>query len=323
MASFVRPFTYVGIDFFGPLAVKVGRSNAKRWVAVFTCLTVRAVHVEVAHNLTTESCIKCIRRFICRRGSPAEIYSDNGTNFQGAARLLKEQIDLLAVTFTGIDTKWIFNPPGTPHMGGAWERMVRSIKTAVELAYNNNRRLDDEALETFMVEAEAIVNSRSLTYLPLASEEHEALTPNHFLLGSSSGVRQPAMETTGSSKALRSSWDEIQHQLDVFWRRWTREYLPTLTKRPKWCGEAKPVTEGELVLVVGDGRRNEWTRGRIAQVIKGVDGRIRQAIVQTARGLVRRPVARLVVLEVDDGGKTGPGGQCYGGENVDTGNTSH
>ncbi|XP_058840825.1 uncharacterized protein LOC131696295 [Topomyia yanbarensis] len=208
MASFVRPFTYVGIDFFGPLAVKVGRSNAKRWVAVFTCLTVRAVHVEVTHNLTTESCIKCIRRFICRRGSPAEIYSDNGTNFQGAARLLKEQIDQLAVTFTCIDTKWIFNPPGTPHMGGAWERMVRSIKTAVELAYNNNRRLDDEALETFIVEAVAIVNSRPLTYLTLASEEHEALTPNHFLLGNSSGVRQPAMETTASTRRILEKVDK-------------------------------------------------------------------------------------------------------------------
>ncbi|XP_055615232.1 uncharacterized protein LOC129761532 [Toxorhynchites rutilus septentrionalis] len=92
MASFVRPFTYVGLDFFGPLTVKLGRSNVKRWVALFTCLTIRAVHVEVAHNLTTDSCVKCIRRFICRRGSPAEIYSDNGTNFQGAERLLREQL---------------------------------------------------------------------------------------------------------------------------------------------------------------------------------------------------------------------------------------
>ncbi|XP_062558210.1 uncharacterized protein LOC134223091 [Armigeres subalbatus] len=262
LASFVRPFTYVGLDFFGPLTVK------------------------------------------------------------GAARLIQEQMEQLAVTFTGTTTRWIFNPPGTPHMGGAWERMVRSIKTAVETAYTNNRKLDDEALETFMVEAEAIVNSRPLTYLPLTSEESEALTPNHFLLGNSSGVRQPVTEATDPAEALRSSWSQVQHQLDVFWRRWTREYLPTLTKRPKWCGEEKPIMEGQLVLVVGDGKRNEWTRGRIVEAIKGADGRIRQAIVQTARGLVRRPVARLAILEVDEGGNTGPGGQNYGGENVDIGNTS-
>ncbi|XP_062710629.1 uncharacterized protein LOC134288772 [Aedes albopictus] len=244
MASFVKPFTYTGLDFFGPLTVKIGRSNAKRWIAVFTCLTIRAVHVEVAHNLTTDSCIKCIRRFVCRRGAPAEIYSDNGTNFLGAARLLKEQVEQLAVTFTGTATMWVFNPPGTPHMGGAWERMLRSIKVAAETAYNNSRKLDDEALVTFMVEAESIVNSRPLTYLPLTSEENEAITPNHFLLGNSSEVRQPIAEATDPAEALRSSWHQLQHQLDVFWRRWIREYLPTLTKRPKWCGEVDPIAEG-------------------------------------------------------------------------------
>ncbi|XP_055623167.1 uncharacterized protein LOC129766614 [Toxorhynchites rutilus septentrionalis] len=147
-------------------------------------------------------------------------------------------------------------------------------------------------------------------------------TPNHFLLGNSSGVRQPVVEVSDSASALRSNWNHIQHLLDIFWRRWTREYLPTLTRRPKWCGEAKPIVEGQLVLVVGDGRRNEWTRGRIIQTIKGSDGRIRQAIIQTARGLVRRPVARLAVLEVEESGKTEPGGQYYGGEDVDTGSTS-
>ncbi|XP_062538038.1 uncharacterized protein LOC134206351 [Armigeres subalbatus] len=216
MASFARPFTYTGLDFFGPLTVKVGRSSAKRWIAVFTCLTIRAVHIEVAHNLTTDSCVKCIRRFICRRGAPAEIYSDNGTNFVGAARLLKEQIEDLAVTFTGTTTNWVFNPPGTPHMGGAWERMVRSIKVAVETSYNNHRKLDDEALITFMVEAEAIVNTRPLTYLPLTSDESEALTPNHFLLGNSCAVRQPVVEATDAAQGIRSSWHQVQHQLDVF-----------------------------------------------------------------------------------------------------------
>ncbi|XP_053686085.1 uncharacterized protein LOC128735625 [Sabethes cyaneus] len=322
MASFVRPFTYVGLDFFGPLTVTIGRSNAKRWVALFTCLTVRAVHVEIAYSLSTDSCIKCIRRFVCRRGYPAEIYSDNGTNFQGAAKLLKEQCDQLAVTFTGTSTKWIFNPPSAPHMGGAWERMVRSVKTAVETACHNNLKLNDEALETFMVEAEAIVNKRPLTYLPIASEEGEALTPNHFLLGNSSGTHQPAVEATSHADTLRSSWNRIQYYLDIFWRRWTKEYLPTLTKRPKWCGETKPIAEGDLVLIVGEGKRNDWIRGRIVEVVKGVDGRIRQAIVQTARGLMRRPVAKLAVLEVGEGGKTGPGGQFYGGENVNTGSTS-
>ena len=326
MAAFIRPFTYVGLDFFGPLTVKIGRSDSKRWIALFTCLTTRAVHVEVAYSLSTESCVKCVRRFVCRRGSPAEIYSDNGTNFVGANKQLKQQMeqtteDLIA-TFTNANTKWLFNPPGTPHMGGSWERLVRSIKTALETAYNNNRKLDDEGLETLVVEAEAIVNSRPLTYLPLDSEESEALTPNHFLLGSSNGIRQPMKPPTDTRTALKSSYDQIQLQLDMFWKRWTREYLPTLTTRPKWHTDVKPLAEGDLVVIVDESRRNSWTRGRIVQVIKGEDGRTRQALVETARGVMRRSAARLVVLEVQNGSKTGSGddGQCYGGEIV-TGST--
>ncbi|XP_062538672.1 uncharacterized protein LOC134206944 [Armigeres subalbatus] len=153
LASFQRPLTHTGLDLFGPLLMKIGRGTAKRWVAVFTCLTIRDVHVEVVHSLSTESCIKAIRRFVVRRGSPATIYSDNGTNFRGANRLLEEQIEQLAATFTSTTKKWIFIPPGKPHMGGAWERMERSIKTAMDAAFNSHGQLDDETLVTLVVEA--------------------------------------------------------------------------------------------------------------------------------------------------------------------------
>ncbi|XP_058811097.1 uncharacterized protein LOC131675992 [Topomyia yanbarensis] len=188
LANHVRPFTYVGIDYFGPLLVKIGRSSVKRWIALFTCLTVRAVHLEVAYSMSTASCISCIRRFVSRRGSPIEFFTDNGTNFQGADRILREQINQgLSATFTNTSTKWTFIPPGAPHMGGAWERLVRSVKAAMGDAYADGK-LDDEGLLTLVTEVECLVNTRPLTYLPLDSEESEALTPNHFLIGSSSGV---------------------------------------------------------------------------------------------------------------------------------------
>lgn len=85
---YVRPFTFTGLYYFGPIIVKRGRTNFKRWVALFTCLTVRAVHLEVANALSTESCKMAIRRFVARRGAPQQIFSDNGTNFRGAAREL-------------------------------------------------------------------------------------------------------------------------------------------------------------------------------------------------------------------------------------------
>lgn len=108
LEPFVRPFTYVGIDIFGPYSVKLGRSSVKRWVCLFTCLIIRAVHLEVVASLTTDACKKAIRRFIARRGSPQEIYSDNGTNFVGASRELQQETSRnhteLGSTFTNAQT---------------------------------------------------------------------------------------------------------------------------------------------------------------------------------------------------------------------------
>ncbi|XP_053685748.1 uncharacterized protein LOC128735282 [Sabethes cyaneus] len=259
LAAFVRPFTYVGLDFFGPLVVKIGRSSAKRWIALFTCLTIRAVHCEVVCSLSTDACIKAIRRFVCRRGAPAEIYSDNGTNFHGAERVLMKEIQQdVAASYTSTTTEWFFIPPSSPHFGGAWERMVRSVKQAMLGAYDFNRKLDDESLRTFVTEAESIVNNRPLTYLPLDAEESVALTPNHFLLGSSNGVRQAAVKPTVNCDVVRKSFEMIKQELDYFWKRWIREMLPTLTRRTKWFGEVKMVAVGDLVLIVDDGKRNCW-----------------------------------------------------------------
>ncbi|XP_075167602.1 uncharacterized protein LOC142239717 [Haematobia irritans] len=93
LASFKRPFTYVGIDYFGPLYVTVGRRREKRWGVLFTCLTVRALNLEIAHSLDNSSCIMCIRNFMARRGTPKQIYTDNGTNFKSASKVLATEIN--------------------------------------------------------------------------------------------------------------------------------------------------------------------------------------------------------------------------------------
>lgn len=120
LTPFLRPFSYVGVDYLGPLETSVGRRKERRYVAVFTCLVIRAVHLELAYSLSTDSCVMAVRRFIRRRGPPVEIFSDNGTNFVGASNELKEQIRSIncecANTFTDARTKWTFNPPSAPHM---------------------------------------------------------------------------------------------------------------------------------------------------------------------------------------------------------------
>ncbi|XP_062538931.1 uncharacterized protein LOC134207225 [Armigeres subalbatus] len=261
--TMVRPFTHTGVDYFGPIMVKQGRSLVKRWVALFTCLTVRAVHLEIVHSLSTQSCIMAIRRFVARRGGPEAFYSDNGTNFIGASNLLAKQIQDIqedcAVTFTNSNTSWNFNPPAASHMGGSGERMVRSIKTAMQAISDHTYHPSDEILETVALEAESIVNSRPLTYIPLDSSEEESLTPNHFLLF------------------------------------------------------VKPLEPGDIVLIVDEGKRNGWIRGRVAEVTKAADGQVRRAVVQTKNGLVVRPAVKLALLDLRTSGRSGTtreGGCC-------------
>ncbi|XP_062558280.1 uncharacterized protein LOC134223157 [Armigeres subalbatus] len=300
MEPCVRPFTYVGIDLFGPYLVKVGRSVAKRW-------------------FTTDACKKAIRRFIARRGSPQEIYSDNGTNFVGASRELHDEIKRihteLGSVFTNVNTQWRFNPPSAPHMGGCWERMVRAVKAALE-SVPIMRKLDDESFTTVLAEAESMVNSRPLTFIPLETADQESLTPNHFLLMSSDGVREPEKFPTDVGMALRSSWNMVKHTLDNFWRRWVVEYLPTIIRRTKWFREVSTLKVGDLVLVVDENVRNRWLRGRVVRTFAGKDGVTRRAEVQTSTGVLKRSATKLAVLDVLGSGdvqtkfETTRGGGC-------------
>ena len=124
------PFTNTGVDYFGPMNVKRGRVTEKRWGCLFTCLTTRAVHLELAGDLSTDSFIMALRRFRGRRGNPRTIRSDNGTNFVGANRELIEALKSLSeeritgeLAQEGIT--WYFNPPSSPHMGEILESVVK------------------------------------------------------------------------------------------------------------------------------------------------------------------------------------------------------
>lgn len=123
LTPYLRPFSFVGVDYFGPITVTVGRHCEKRWIAIFTCLVVRAVHLEVANSLTTQSCLMAIRRFICHRGPPQEFFSDNGTNLKGASKELVSSVrnidEECANEVTTARTKWTFNPPSTRTWAGS------------------------------------------------------------------------------------------------------------------------------------------------------------------------------------------------------------
>ncbi|CAK1547419.1 unnamed protein product [Leptosia nina] len=296
-----HPFTCTGVDYFGPMTITVARRNEKRWGALFTCLTTRAIHLELVPTLSTDSMIMALRRFAARRGAPRVLYSDNGTNFIGANRELKEAWealakDNLATEAEKLGVHWKFIPPGAPNMGGAWERMVRSIKVALE-ATLRERRPREEVLHTLLLEAEHIVNSRPLTNLTDNAEE-EALTPNHFLIGRSCGAARIGA-FANEELVGRDTWKTTQLLADHFWKRWLQEYLPTLLPRriDGRTDRARNLREGDIVYIVDPTLpRCTWPRGRVKATHPGVDGRVRVVDVSTKAGVLRRPASRIVLL---------------------------
>ena len=167
--SMAPPFTFTGIDFFGPFIVKQGRKELKHYGVIFTCLASRAVHIETAKSLDTDSFIHSLRRFLARRGPVTQIRSDNGTNFIGAQRELRAALDemkddVVKRMLMKQNIQWIFNPPAGSHFGGIWERQIRTVRKVLsQLSREFGDQLDEESFRTLMCEVEAIVNSRPLT----------------------------------------------------------------------------------------------------------------------------------------------------------------
>ena len=263
------PFTRTGVDLFGPFNVKRGRASVKRYGVIFTCLTSRAVHIEMATSLETDSFIHALRCFIARRGQVQEMRSDNGTNFTGADRELRKAIkewntSQIENSLLQRDIKWIFNPPSGSHHGGVWERIIRSIRKIMS-ATLREQSLDEEGLQTFFCECEAILNSRPITTPSNDMNDLEALTPQHLLLLKTQPNLPPGLFQKDDTYT-RKRWRQIQYMSDLFWKRWTKEYLPQLQTRQKWNHPSRNFIPGDVVLIVDESApRGSWLMGRIVR----------------------------------------------------------
>ncbi|XP_053968556.1 uncharacterized protein LOC128869987 [Anastrepha ludens] len=289
VSPFTRPFTFTGVDYFGPMDVVIGRRREKRWGALFTCLTTRAVHIEISPTLSTESFLLIFKQFVSRRGVPKRIISDNGTNFRGASVLLVKEIERISsddIERKYPEIEWIFIPPASP----------QSI--LMDILPDSGMR--EEVLRAVLADIENILNSRPLTYVPLDSAEDEALTPNHFLTGHSSGIRE-LTDNTNSGSALRQNFKISSQLADQFWRRWVKEYLPCLTRRAKWYQPpANPIKLNDVVVIVDENsKRNSWPKGVVIDMNFGKDGQARSAVVKTVNGLCTRPIVKLAKLDVE------------------------
>ena len=291
-------FTHSGVDMFGPISVKRGRGTEKRYGCLFTCLTTRAVHIEVAHSLGADSFVKCLQRFIARRGKMKSLRSDNGTNFICAERELRQEVQKMDMTvvqnaLNRRNIEWKFNPPSASHFGGVWERQIRTVKRVLA-GLTKEQRMTDESLLTFMCVAEGIVNNRPITATSTDPNDLSPLTPSHFL------ILRPTESLTGTfdEDCLRKNWRQIEYMANVFWKRWVREYLPQLQARTKWVTQSRNVECGDLVLIMDYSiPRNQWLMGRVIETYQGQDNQVRSVKIKTSRAEFTRPIAKVCLLE--------------------------
>ena len=275
------PFTHCGVDYFGPWLVKEGRKELKRYGVLFTCLSSRAVHIETANSLDSSSFINALRRFISIRGPIRTLRSDRGTNFVGGQRELEEALqemdnDKIRQFLLSEKCDFVFNPPSASHMGGVWERQIRSIRNVMTSLLNNvGQRMDDEMFRTFMCEAAAIVNSRPLTVDTLNDATATLpISPNNILTMKSEVILPPPGNF--NNEYCRSRWRRVQYLLDQFWIRWRREYLQTLQRRQKWTHQRRDTQVGDIVLIKDEVMpRAYWKLARVVEVFPSKDGHVR------------------------------------------------
>lgn len=312
------PFVYVGMDCFGPFVIKKGRSEVKRYGLLFTCLCSRAIHIEMLEDMSTDSFINGLRRFIAIRGAVRLLRSDQGSNFVGARNELKEalkELDLERVEtyLSNHQCEFLMNAPASSHAGGVWERQIRTVRSVLEATLRMYPgRLDDSCLRTYLYEAMSIVNGRPLSVSQLGDPlSPEPLTPNHLVQMKSEVALPPPGVFVKEDIYLRKRWRRVQHLCEVFWGRWRKEYLLSLNERQKWNTPRRNLKEGDIVMIIDQtAPRMQWPLAMVVEAIPADDGLVRR--VRVAAGTQKldkhgrrsgelstyeRPIQKVVLLK--------------------------
>ncbi|CAH4038465.1 unnamed protein product [Pieris brassicae] len=305
-----RPFKHTGVDFTGYILIKSSKGRGikctKGYIAVFICMATKAVHLEVVSDLTTSAFLAALKRMAARRGTPEHIYSDNGTNFIGANRVLDSGYDELkrvfaeeqfATTITDMEINWHFNAPAWPSAGGLWEAAVKSLKAHTKKVIGD-QKFTYEEVSTLVAQLETCLNTRPLCPISEDPEDINFLTPAHFLTGG------PTLSLLPTENDLRTRWYLVEKTFQDIWKRWQSEYLPTLTSRSKWQKPRENLKLQDLVAIhdanIPPGK---WAMGRVVELHPGTDNIVRVVSLKTKNGVIKRPIVKLSPLPVQNSSK--------------------
>lgn len=308
-------FLNTAIDFAGPFFTKVSTlrnsKSEKSYICVFVCMASRAIHLELVGNLTADSCIAALRRFIGRRGKVARFFSDNGTNFVKANKILqelseaeKEQYqDAVDDELLSNEIEWNFSPPGSPHHNGLAEAAVKSMKTHLKKALGE-KVLTLEEIHTLVCQIEGVVNSRPMCSINDDPNDTQTITPAHFLQLVPMQLA-PDEDVSDVKANYLSRWQLVQKIFQQFWKQWKSEYLNQLQVRHKWCTAKEEIDVNDLVMLKEDGLpATKWSLGRIIKKHPGKDGATRVVTVKTGGTEVTRTITKVAPLPMKNDGKS-------------------
>lgn len=296
------PFSYVGIDCFGPFTTKDGRKETKCWGLLVTCMASRAVHLEILTDMTTDTFLNALCTVIAIRGNIRQIRCDRGTNFVGA---ITELISSAGGQRQDLGVEFVFNPPHASHMGGAWERHIRTVRSVLkDVARKYGGRFSTSTLRVAFYEIMAIINCRPLSAV---SEEETPLTPNMLLTMKSEITLPPPGKFEDSDVYSRKRWIQVQSIANQFWNRYRKAYLSQLQSRGKWVRPRRSMKVGDIVSVnEGDCMRSEWKIARVVDTKTSADGLVRSVRLRVSSGssskspskpvFLERPVSKLILL---------------------------
>lgn len=301
------PFEISGVDYAGPFLIKSrrgrGGSITKCWISLFVCFITRAIHIELVSSLNSETFIMALRRFAVRRGKPKVVYSDNGTTFVGAKKLLatffKENERVISDQAINDGINWKFIPACSPHFGGIWEAGVKSVKFHLKRVINN-ASLTFEEFYTLLTQVEAILNSRPLFPMSTDPSDLSPITPAHLLVGRSlTTIPHPDVRNWPENCMRR--FQRIQQLAQHFWERWSKEYIGELQQRCKWKQSQGHLQADSLVIVKEDNQPPRyWKVGHVLQLHPGKDNISRVATIKTSSGVIKRAFPKICPLPISD-----------------------
>ncbi|XP_063535382.1 uncharacterized protein LOC134745317 [Cydia strobilella] len=301
--KYETPFTYVGMDYFGPMVVKSDKSQEKRWVCLFTCLVVRAIHLEIVKDMSTDECSLAFRRFVAARGTPSIIVSDNALQF----KLLSEVVTGINSSSKGV--QWKFIPQLAPWHGGVYERLVAIVKHCLKRTLEKHL-LGDNQLLTIIKEVQAIVNTRPLTYV--GNDQGHILKPADFLtpgrcINIDNLEERISSSSTSTKQQLLEGWKRGEMIMNEYKDMFINQYLLGLRERynhsPKQARVKAKIAPciGDIVQIKGESKnRGNWKVGRITELLKGIDGLCRVAKVKVGEAIFTRSIAHLYPLEAEE-----------------------